>query len=265
MSTNISQEVYAALKEFGLTDYETRAFIALITNGISSAKELSDRTKIPYSRIYDVLVNLENIGFVNVISGRPMKYQAERPAYVAKLAKKQIEEKYQRIEYALLEKLEPLYGHEENIESTPIWILNGDVNKKINEMIRNSQKTLTIFLHIPKEEMLEEYFESFLFLTEKKVDINIIVDQNYLKIKNKNIWRKLTSVAKIQVINNVLFDGFLFDYDEMVMFLTTFFKLSIKEEDMVFLIQESRLINYTKTYFKMIWSMGEKFLLKNYS
>ncbi|MHA1511244.1 MAG: hypothetical protein ACTSRX_05930 [Promethearchaeota archaeon] len=101
-------------------------------------------------------------------------------------------------------------------------------------------------------------------MTEKKVDILIIVDKNYLKIKNKNIWRKLTSVAKIQVIDNVLFDGFLFDYDEMVMFLTTFFKISIKEEDMIFLISESRLINYTKTYFKMLWSMGEKFLLKNF-
>ena len=264
MSTNISQEVYAALKEFGLTDYETRAFIALITTGISSAKELSDRTKIPYSRIYDVLVNLENIGFVKVISGRPMKYQAERPAYVAKLAKKQIEEKYQRIEYALLEKLEPLYGHEESVESTPIWILNGNIQQKINDMIKDSQKTLTIFLHNPKEEMLEDYFESFLYLTEKSVEINIIIDVNYLKIKNKNIWRKLTSVAKVQVINNVLFDGFLFDYDEMVMFLTTFFKLSIKDEDMIFLIQESRLINYTKTYFKMLWSMSEKFVLKNF-
>ncbi len=69
MSGNIPQEVYSALKEFGLTDYETRAFIALITNGISSAKDLSDRTKIPYSRIYDVLVNLENLGWVKVISG----------------------------------------------------------------------------------------------------------------------------------------------------------------------------------------------------
>ena len=119
MSGNIPQEVYSALKEFGLTDYETRAFIALITNGISSAKDLSDRTKIPYSRIYDVLVNLENLGWVKVISGRPMQYKAERPAFVAKLAKKQIEEKYQRIEHALLEKLEPLYGQRGNCRIYP--------------------------------------------------------------------------------------------------------------------------------------------------
>jgi HTH-type transcriptional regulator, sugar sensing transcriptional regulator len=265
MSSNIPQEVYAALKEFGLTDYETRAFIALITNGVSSAKELSDRTKIPYSRIYDVLVNLENIGWVKVISGRPMKYRAERPVFVAKLAKKQIEEKYKRIELALIEKLEPLFGHEEQVESTPIWILNGNVQQKVIDMIRATSKTLTVFLRNPKEEILSEFFEHFLFLTGKKVDINILVNEHNLTIKNKNIWRKIASIAKIQTVKNVLFDSFLFDNNEMVIFLTTFFKISIRDENMVFLITESRLINYTKTYFKMLWSIGEKFSLKKTS
>lgn len=264
MSSNIPQEVYAALKEFGLTDYETRAFIALITNGISSAKELSDRTKIPYSRIYDVLVNLENIGWVKVISGRPMKYKAERPAYVAKLAKKQIEAKYSRIEAALIEKLEPLYGHEEIIESTPIYILNGNVQQKVVDMVRATENTLTIFMKNPNELMLADLFDHFLFLVEKKVDINILVDERHLKVENKNIWRKISSIAKLQVVKSVLFDAMLFDNQDMVIFLTTFFKIAIQDENMVFLIQESRLINYSKTYFKMIWSMGEKFLLKNY-
>lgn len=168
MKTNISQEVYAALKEYGLTDYETRAFVALITNGVSSAKELSDRTSIPYSRIYDVLVNLETQQWVKVISGRPMKYKAERPAFVARLAKKELEEKYQRIESALLEKLEPLYGAEETVESTPIWILNGQIFQKVEEMIRGTSKDLTIFLKNPNEEMLSEYFDIFLDLSEKK-------------------------------------------------------------------------------------------------
>ena len=265
MSSNIPQEVYAALKEFGLTDYETRAFIALITNGISSAKELSDRTKIPYSRIYDVLVNLENIGWVKVISGRPMKYKAERPAFVAKLAKKQIEAKYSRIETALIEKLEPLYGQDEQVESTPIWILNGNVQQKVIDMVKATHKTLTIFLKNPNEGLLADMFEHFLYLTEKKVDINILVNESNLNVKNKNIWRKIASISKIQTVKNVLFDAFLFDNNEMLIFLTTFFRISIKDENMVFFIQESRLINYTKTYFKMLWSMGEKFMLKNYS
>ncbi len=221
MSDNIPQEVYAALKEFGLTDYETRAFIALITSGATSAKDLSDRTHIPYSRVYDVLVNLENLGWVKVISGRPMQYKAERPAFVAKLAKKQMDEKYQRIEHALIEKLEPLYGHEEIVESTPIWILNGNVQQKIVDMIRNTTRTLTIFLKYPSEAILTDYFEHLLFLTSKKVDIYILVNERNLQIKNRNIWRKLLSIAKIQTVKSVLFDAMLFDNQDLVIFLTT--------------------------------------------
>lgn len=265
MKTNISQEVYAALKEYGLTDYETRAFVALITNGISSAKELSDRTNIPYSRIYDVLVNLETQQWVKVISGRPMKYKAERPASVAKLAKKQLEDKYQRIETALLEKLEPLYGAEEMVESTPIWILNGNIAQKVEDMIRSTSKSLTIFMKNPNEEMLSEYFDIFLDLSEKKVDMTVILDESHLNISNKNVWRKMSSIAKVQTVKNVLFDAILFDNTEMIIFLTSFLKIAIQDENMVFLIQESRLINYSKTYFKMILSMSQKFSLKDYN
>ncbi|MHA1777244.1 MAG: hypothetical protein DRO88_02715 [Promethearchaeia archaeon] len=265
MKTNISQEVYAALKEYGLTDYETRAFVALITNGVSSAKELSDRTNIPYSRIYDVLVNLETQQWVKVISGRPMKYKAERPAFVAKLAKKELEEKYQRIESALLEKLEPLYGAEETVESTPIWILNGQVFQKVEEMIRTTSKNLTLFLKNPNEKMISDYFDIFLDLSEKKVEINVLVDETHLKIQNKNTWRKLASIAHIQLVKHVLFDAFLFDQSEMIIFLTSFMKIDIKDENMVFLIQENRLINYSKTYFKMLWSMGRKFSMREFN
>ncbi len=263
-SSNISQDVYSALKEFGLTDYETRAFIQLITNGVSSAKELSDRTKIPYSRIYDVLVNLENLGWLKVISGRPMKYQAERPSFVAKLAKKQIDEKYERIEHALLDKLEPLYGAEETVEATPIWILNGNISAKVYEMIRNVAKSITIFMKNPNEALLTEFFDHLLFLSEKSADINILIDETNVVVANKNLWRKLLSIAKVQTVKNVLFDAILFDSQEMVIFLSSFFRVNFKDENMVFLIQENRLISYARTYFKMLWNIGQKFQLKDY-
>ncbi len=266
MIKNIPQEVYSALKEFGLTDYETRAFIALITSGVSSAKQLSEKTKIPYSRIYDVLVNLENIGWVNVISGRPMKYRAERPAKVAKLAKKQIEEKYSRIETALVEKLEPLFGHEDAVDSTPIWILNGDVENKVKDMITNCEQSLIIFLKNPSEEFFDHYFDEFLDLTEKNVDIKIVINGHKLEVEEKNTWRKISSIAEVQVVNkHIMFDSMLFDKKEMIIFLTSFFKIRVKEENMVFLITEKQLINYAKGYFKMVWSAGEKFSLKEHA
>ena len=132
-------------------------------------------------------------------------------------------------------------------------------------MLARLDKTLTIFLKNPNETLLSDMFEHFLALTEKKVIINILVNERELKIRNKNIWRKLTTIGRVQVVKNVLFDAFLFDNQEMLIFLTSFFRISIKDENMVFLIQENRLITYTITYFKMLWSMSEKFSIKNYS
>jgi sugar-specific transcriptional regulator TrmB len=261
----IPEEVYAALKEYGLTDYETRAFIALITNGTSSAKELSNFTHIPYSRIYDVLVNLENIGWVAVISGRPMKYRAERPKHVARIAKKQIEAKFERIEFALVDKLEPLYGHQKQVDSTPIWILNGEIHEKIKDMFQAITKEVLICYKHPDEQFLEKYFDILLHLSENQAKINLVIDKRYLNIGNKNIWRKLSSIASIQLVERVQFDTIFFDDKEMLLFLTSFFKLVIEDENMLFLIQEKRLINHAKDYIKKLTQNGEKFSLKDYN
>lgn len=261
MLSKIPQEVYAALKEFGLTDYETRAFVALTINGISSAKEISDKTSIPYSRIYDILLNLESQGWVKVHQGRPMMYQAERPVVVAKIAKKQLEEKYKRIESALIDKLEPLYGNEKEIDTTPIWILKGDVNVKISELFENSKKSIRILFTNPNEELLDTFFENLINASTRKIDLEMVIPEDF-NPKDKKIWRKMLSIAKIKTASNIIFDGILVDDEDMLMFLSSFFNIRVQEENLVFWISENRLITYATTYFRYLWNLGKKFSLK---
>jgi len=261
MLSKIPQEVYSALKEFGLTDYETRAFVALCINGVSSAKDISDKTQIPYSRIYDILLNLESQGWVKVQQGRPMLYVAERPIIVAKIAKKQLEEKYKRIESALIDKLEPLYGNEKEIDTTPIWILKGEIDIKINELLDNSKNNIRILLSNPDEQFLEKYSNKFLDISAKKVEIEIIIPEDY-EPKDKKIWRKLLSISTIKTVSKIMFDGFIVDEDNMLIFLSSFFQIKVREENMIFWITEKRLLNYAITYFRYIWNLGKKFSLK---
>lgn len=264
MLSKIPQEVYAALKEFGLTDYETRAFVALTINGTSSAKEISDKTNIPYSRIYDILLNLESQGWVKVTAGRPMKYSAERPITVAKIAKKQLEEKYARIETALIDKLEPLYGNEKEIDTTPIFLLKSGILQKVEEIIKNSKKSVEILFNKPDEKLLEDIFEFILDASTRKVEINIAIPEGY-EPKERKIWRKLLTIAKIKTVSKVIFDGIVVDgtdNGDLLIFLSSFFSIRVKEENLVFLVNEKRLLNYTTTYFKYLWNLGKKFSLK---
>lgn len=257
---NIDQDVYAALKEFGLTDYETRAYVTLVINGTSSAKEISDQTGIPYSRIYDVLTALENRGWVVVHQGRPMMYQAGRPLDVSKLARKDIEAKFKRIEVALVEKLEPLYGNSEELDATPIWILRGNVNKKVEDLLELVEHSVDIILASgPKqEEVLKEYFEFFLNAHTRKIAFSMLVPQGY-EIQDKMLWRKLNTITEIRETPNPPFDGIIFDEADAIIFLSSFVDITVQEENMTFWISDSKLISYLKTYFDMMWKLGKSF------
>ena len=96
------------------------------------------------------------------------------------------------------------------------------------------------------------------------MEIKLILNERNINIENRNIWRKICSIAEVHLAQGVMFDSILFDESEMTIFLTTFFKVDVEEENMVFLISEPQLINYTRNYVKFLWVGGEKFSLKNF-
>lgn len=57
-------ELIAQLKELGLTEYEAKAYTALVQNSHVSAYQVSKNSGIPRARIYDILNGLVEKGFV---------------------------------------------------------------------------------------------------------------------------------------------------------------------------------------------------------
>ncbi|TFF91191.1 TrmB family transcriptional regulator, partial [Candidatus Thorarchaeota archaeon] len=75
----VSENALKALRELGLTEYETSAYLALVDGGKMAASDISSESGVPYSRIYDVLGRLEEKGFVQIQRGRPTLYTAKAP------------------------------------------------------------------------------------------------------------------------------------------------------------------------------------------
>ncbi|MFB6097451.1 MAG: TrmB family transcriptional regulator [Haloferacaceae archaeon] len=70
----------ANLRDLGLSEYEARAYRALLRTGSTTAKELSQTSEVPVGRIYDVLSNLEQRDLVrSQAASRPKKYAAVEP------------------------------------------------------------------------------------------------------------------------------------------------------------------------------------------
>lgn len=70
----------ASLRDLGLSEYEARAYRALLKTGPTTAKELSRVSDVPMGRIYDVLNSIEQYNLVRSQSAsRPKKYVAVEP------------------------------------------------------------------------------------------------------------------------------------------------------------------------------------------
>jgi len=70
------------LARLDLREYETQALRELLTLGRSTAPNLAEATGIPRARIYEVLSELADRGFIEVIPGRPKEYQAKHPGEI---------------------------------------------------------------------------------------------------------------------------------------------------------------------------------------
>ena len=64
------------LKEFGLTDYQARAYLALLELNVSTANQIPAISRVPRTKIYGIMRQLHDKGLVQIIPETPLKYKA---------------------------------------------------------------------------------------------------------------------------------------------------------------------------------------------
>ncbi|MFB6191942.1 MAG: TrmB family transcriptional regulator [Haloarculaceae archaeon] len=70
------------LEALDVTEYEREALVELLSLGRTTAPDLSEAAGIPKARIYGVLDELADRGFVEVIPGRPKQFQPKAPGEI---------------------------------------------------------------------------------------------------------------------------------------------------------------------------------------
>jgi Sugar-specific transcriptional regulator TrmB len=58
----MEESIVVGLKKLGLTEYEARAYAALVGLGEATAREIHEASRVPRTRIYDILRDLGGKG-----------------------------------------------------------------------------------------------------------------------------------------------------------------------------------------------------------
>jgi len=143
-----TKDMIAPLLELGLNKYEANVYLTLIAEGISTAKNISDITSIPYGKVYEIINSLSAKGFSMVLPTKPMKYQAVSPKEAMTHAKKKMHSKFDKLEKQVVKELEPMFTESKkfNEPKSIFWVVNGRSNviKKIDELIKKADESISI-------------------------------------------------------------------------------------------------------------------------
>ena len=167
------------LIQLGLNNYESKIYVALVREGISTAKNISEITKIPYGKVYEIINSLSKKGFITIFPTKPIKCQAVPPREVIANIRKTTYEKLESIEKTMINVLEPLFLTNKKTSTDPknvFWVVHGraNINKKIEEIILNSKKNVNIITTENGIKRLVFYKDLLKKAKEKGASINLL-------------------------------------------------------------------------------------------
>lgn len=77
---NNNPKLLSSLRSLGLTEYESKAYLSLLSLGICDARQLCTHSGVPSSKIYTLMEKFELLGLVEVQQSKPAKFKALEPS-----------------------------------------------------------------------------------------------------------------------------------------------------------------------------------------
>ncbi|ELZ80964.1 putative transcriptional regulator [Haloferax elongans ATCC BAA-1513] len=124
MSTEHPQEdAIDVLQQLGLKEYEAKCFVGLARVSTGTAKQLSEITDVPRTRIYDAIRVLEAQGLVEIQHTSPQQFRAVPLAEATETLRSQYENRIERLTNAL-EQAEKIESDDKG-SVQEVWAMSG--------------------------------------------------------------------------------------------------------------------------------------------
>jgi sugar-specific transcriptional regulator TrmB len=127
------------LRNLGLSDYESRAYVALVALGSTSANAVADIAQIPRTSAYKSMKSLARKGYVTEKPGRPRHFAPEDPAALSRRLSSEVDEAFGKVS-GLKDMLS-----EKGVPQLVYTIMGRErVLDKIGEMLDKSENTFVM-------------------------------------------------------------------------------------------------------------------------
>ena len=244
----VSETTRRALKEFGLTEYEVKAYIGLVESGPMPASQLSTTATIPYSKIYEILGNLERKGWVESEQGRRSKYFPKPPGTALESSRVRMENTLKSSQMDAMSELQPLYEKKGVQERPDIWIVRGQNNiiDRIKETLSRTRRELLVAMPIVPDSVISMATPALSLMNSRDIKVSVMVPSP----TTKDVVRKLKGVAEVRIREQMFGGGIISDSNEIIILLG-----EEPEKGLTLAISSHHLglVKFGKSYFEFLW------------
>ena len=153
-TTDSLEEAIEVLQQLGLKEYEARCFVGLSRLHTGTAKQLSEMTEVPRTRVYDAIRVLEAQGLVEIQHSSPQQFRAVPLDEATETLRDQYEDRVERLHDAL-DTVEVVEADDETTIQQ-VWAMSGRdaIENRTDQLIEDAAGE--VVLAVGDESLLTE-------------------------------------------------------------------------------------------------------------
>jgi len=205
------EELFQKVSRYlGLSEYEARVYVSLVTEGASEARRLSMRCGVPRTKVYATLKKLMEGGLVFELLGEPRKFAPTSPGEAFEqylvLSKEETSDRVISLAESnkVVSSLEKAYKKTQSTiepQKEEVWIVQGwsEMLRKMRETLSRAKKSVAV---VTTENGFVSFYKTFGKLLDKLVENGVNVQIGTpINSHNGSLARELNYIYKVKHVD----------------------------------------------------------------
>ena len=176
VSANELGDLSAGLQGFGLTEYESKLYLALLSSGPSTVNQLQYVSMVPRTKVYQVALQLVKKQVAKELGGKPVKFEALPPDVFQGVVvdRERNVRSLKRVLTSLKKVREKNIMPQDSVEERYLSLGSQSTLMKLKEGILKAQRSIRCIVDPWGLHLIEECSEELETICRQEVEVRVV-------------------------------------------------------------------------------------------